>query len=114
MIVAHNLWLVKVIKRFQENIWPRFINRYRKVLGYALERPWKMLLGTVGLFFLTIALLIVRSPGTSFFPSADPNFIYVYLTLPVGTDQAYTDSVTKVLEGKVERIIGKDNPIVRM
>lgn len=112
LIVAHNLWLVKAIKRFQEHIWPSFMERYKLVLAYALERPWKMLMGTVALFFLTIALLIVRSPGTRFFPEADPNFIYVYLTLPVGTDQAHTDSVTKVLEGKVQNIIGKENPMV--
>ena len=112
MIVCHNLWLVKAIKKFQNDIWPRYMERYKKILAYALERPWKMLMGTVALFFLTIALLMVRSPGTRFFPEADPNFIYVYLTLPVGTDQAHTDSVTKILEGKVERIMGKDNPIV--
>ncbi|MFM8918173.1 MAG: efflux RND transporter permease subunit, partial [Bacteroidota bacterium] len=112
LIVAHNLWLVKAIKRFQEHIWPNFMERYKRVLAYALERPWKMLMGTVALFFLTIALLVVRSPGTRFFPEADPNFIYVYLTLPVGTDQAHTDSVTKVLEEKVQNIIGKDNPMV--
>ncbi len=112
LIVAHNLWLVKAIKRFQEHIWPSFMERYKRVLAYALERPWKMLMGTVALFFLTIALLVVRSPGTRFFPEADPNFIYVYLTLPVGTDQAHTDSVTKVLEGKVQNIIGKENPMV--
>jgi len=112
LIVAHNLWFVKAIKRFQEHIWPNFTNGYKRVLAYALERPWKMLMGTVALFFLTIALLVVRSPGTRFFPEADPNFIYVYLTLPVGTDQAHTDSVTKVLEQKVQNIMGKDNPMV--
>ncbi|MGR6087506.1 MAG: efflux RND transporter permease subunit [Arcticibacter sp.] len=112
LIVAHNLWFVKAIKRFQEHIWPNFMERYKRVLTYALERPWKMLMGTVALFVLTIALLIVRSPGTRFFPEADPNFIYVYLTLPVGTDQAHTDSVTKVLEEKVQNIMGKENPIV--
>ncbi|MFN5325175.1 MAG: efflux RND transporter permease subunit [Bacteroidota bacterium] len=112
LIVAHNLWLVKAISRFQNNIWPRFVNRYKSVLAYALDRPWRMLLGTIGLFILTIALLIVRAPGTRFFPEADPNFIYVYLTLPVGTDQSYTDSVTKVLEGKVNQIVGNNNPII--
>ncbi|HRQ52281.1 MAG TPA: efflux RND transporter permease subunit, partial [Agriterribacter sp.] len=51
-----------------------------------------------------------------FFPKADPNFIYVYLKLPVGTDVDYTDSVTRDLEQRVYRVLdmenGKKNPIV--
>ena len=32
---------------------------------------------------------------STFFPSGDPNFVYVYLKLPVGTDVKYTDSITQ-------------------
>ncbi|MEJ0103769.1 MAG: hypothetical protein WDO19_14960 [Bacteroidota bacterium] len=35
-----------------------------------------------------------------FFPKADPNFIYVYLKMPTGTDIEYTDSITRTLEKK--------------
>ncbi|RYD53882.1 MAG: efflux RND transporter permease subunit, partial [Sphingobacteriales bacterium] len=48
----------------------------------------------------------------------DPNQIYVYLKLPVGTDVKYTDSVTKTLEAKVNKVLGIDhargvsNPVV--
>jgi multidrug efflux pump subunit AcrB len=71
-----------------------------------------MMASIVGLFVLTIALLIIRSPGTRFFPQSEPNFIYVYLTLPVGTDQAHTDSITQILEKKVTDVVGADNPLV--
>jgi multidrug efflux pump subunit AcrB len=47
-----------------------------------------------------------------FFPQGDPNFAYVYLVLPVGTDQTVTDSMTQVLEERVYSVIGEDNPIV--
>ncbi|MEI9935411.1 MAG: hypothetical protein WDM71_11320 [Ferruginibacter sp.] len=51
-----------------------------------------------------------------FFPQGDPNFIYVYLKLPVGTSVDYTDSLTRVLEGRVDKVLGqengKTNPIV--
>jgi multidrug efflux pump subunit AcrB len=51
-----------------------------------------------------------------FFPSGDPNQLYVYLKLPTGTDVDYTDSVTKVLETRVNKVLGLDggktNPVV--
>jgi multidrug efflux pump subunit AcrB len=112
LYIIYKLWLIRVIQRFQEHAWPAFTEKYKRILSWALDRPWTMLMGTLLLFVLTIGLLIVRAPGTRFFPQADPNFIYVYLTLPVGTDQTYTDSVTQVLEKKVTDIVGADNPIV--
>ena len=51
-----------------------------------------------------------------FFPQGDPNQVYVYLKLPMGTDVEYTDSVTRTLEEKVYKVLGmengKQNPIV--
>ena len=58
-------------------------------------------------------MLIFRNGGVSFFPVADPNFVYVYTSLPVGTDQSLTDSVTKVIEEKVYKAINWPNPIVK-
>ena len=49
---------------------------------------------------------------------ADPNQIYVYLKLPVGTSVEYTDSITQVLEKRVDKVLGidyakgKTNPMV--
>ncbi len=51
-----------------------------------------------------------------FFPTGDPNQVYVYLKLPVGTDVDYTDSVAKTLEARVYKVLGmengKENPVV--
>src|SRR5690606_16441937 len=41
-------------------------------------------------------------------PSADPNFVYVYLNMPVGTDQAYTNTVLQKLEHKVYNALDID------
>ncbi len=35
-----------------------------------------------------------RNVPVVFFPKGDPNFIFVYLKLPVGTNVDYTDSIT--------------------
>jgi multidrug efflux pump len=112
LYIIYKLWLVNVIQKFQDKAWPAFRNGYTRVLSWAIERPWTMLISTVLLFFFSFFLIIVRSPGTSFFPKADPNFIYVYLTMPVGTDQAYTDSITQIIEKRITNEIGENNPIV--
>jgi multidrug efflux pump subunit AcrB len=110
--IFYTLWMTKAIRKFQNHIWPRYISFYKRVLSRSLENPWKIIGGTIALFIFTIVLLVFRNPGTRFFPQADPNFIYVYLTLPVGTDQAHTDSVTKIIEQRVGNAVGVDNPIV--
>ena len=46
----------------------------------------------------------------TFFPSGDPNFIYVYLKMPVGTDVNYTDSITHVLEKRVTKVLENELP----
>jgi multidrug efflux pump subunit AcrB len=54
----------------------------------------------------------IRKPKVEFFPSGDPNFVYVYIETPIGTDVAFTDSVTKILETKVYEVIGEKNELV--
>jgi multidrug efflux pump subunit AcrB len=70
-------------------------------------------LGTV-VFLLIVSLVatVLRQPKVDFFPQGDPNFAYAYLTLPVGTDQRITDSLTAVVEQRVNAVIGKNNPDV--
>ena len=70
------------------------------------------MVGTLAVFILSFVAFNIRSPKMEFFPSADPNFIYTYIKLPVGTDQVYTDSITKIVESRIIKAIGKDNKIV--
>lgn len=67
-------------------------------------------------FFFRWFFFGMRKVPVVFFPGSDPNFIYVYLKLPVGTSVSYTDSVTHILENRINKVLGvsKDtsNPIV--
>ncbi len=109
----NHYYLHKIIKNFQEKSWPKFQNSYRKLLVWCLHRPWKMLLSVILLFVGSIIALTIRNGGVAFFPMADPNFANVYISLPVGTDQSYTDSITKVVEERVYKAIRYPNPIVK-
>ena len=112
LYLLNHFYLEGWVLKFQTNAWPRFQNWYAKKLEYALHRPWTMLLSTLGLFIFTILFMSVRTPKFVFFPEGDPNFVYVYVSLPVGTDQEYTNEVIETVEEKVTKVVGKDNPVV--
>ncbi|HEY2581001.1 MAG TPA: efflux RND transporter permease subunit [Mucilaginibacter sp.] len=112
LYLINHFFLLRVIDRFQKNAWPRFQSWYARRLEWAVKRPGQILLGIFVLFFLTIGFTIIRSPKVEFFPTSDPNFAYVYVTLPIGTDQAYTNKVIEGLEKKVAKVVEPDNDIV--
>ncbi|MEI2748877.1 MAG: efflux RND transporter permease subunit [Ferruginibacter sp.] len=62
------------------------------------------------LFPISVMLLLARGNKAVFFPSGDPNFIYVYLKMPPGTDVKKTDSVLHVLENRVYKVLEKEKP----
>jgi multidrug efflux pump subunit AcrB len=102
------------IHAFQNKVLPWIMSHYENLLKWALKgwRPVQLLLGTVGLLILSIVAFVLSvnsgRVGVAFFPKGDPNQIYVYLKLPVGTSVEYTDSVTRTLESKVNKVLGID------
>ncbi len=104
--------LSKAVKWFQQKGWPAIQGVYAGFLTWTLRHPWKMFFGMMFLLFASCGITLTRKSNIVLFPKADPNFIYVYLTLPVGTDVNVTDSLTKVVEKKVTETLGPDNPIV--
>ena len=109
LYLLNHFFISNMIRKFQTDIWPRAQNNYQKVLVWALDRPRAILWSTVGLFFLTLMLISVVPPKIVFFPTGDPNFVYVYVQLPVGTDQAYTNEIVKRVEEDVTKAVGRDN-----
>lgn len=107
--------LVRVITNFQTNAWPRVQEWYKRRLTWLLQgyRPVGVLVFMFVLFFLSIAFFIARDPKVGFFPQSDPNFIYAYIRMPIGTDQRVTDSVTRIVENRITNVMGNNNPLVK-
>ena len=115
LVVANKYFIQEAIEHFQERVLPKLMEAYERILRRALTgwRPVKLLIGTFVLLIVSIILLGINigsgRVGIEFFPVGDPNQVYVYLKLPTGTQVDYTDSVTKVLEHKVNKVLGTDN-----
>jgi multidrug efflux pump subunit AcrB len=123
IIILNKYVLDDMIHAFQNRALPWIMGHYETALRWALKgwRPVHLLLSTFVLLILTFIFFGARKVPVVFFPSGDPNQIYVYLKLPVGTDVNYTDSVTHTLEEKVYKVLHmekdskgnyKENPIV--
>jgi multidrug efflux pump len=119
LIVVLNKYVFEsLIHKFQNNVLPAIMRNYEKLLRWAVAkwRPVWLLVGTFALLILSVIFFVARKVPVVFFPKGDPNFIYVYLKMPVGTNVDYTDSVTRSIEKKVTSVLdgpdGKPNPIV--
>ena len=106
--------MVRLIDRFQKSILPQLMSVYRKTLAFLLKgkRPYLVVAGTIILLFLAFVLMAVATPKVVFMPSGDPNYIYVYISMPEGTHIAVTDSVTEVVEKRIFDVLGPNNPDV--
>ncbi|HOX83554.1 MAG TPA: efflux RND transporter permease subunit, partial [Chryseolinea sp.] len=114
LYALHHFVLKSVISTFQTSAWPKVQEAYKRLLTWTLYRyrPIFVALSVVFLLAFSIAFTWWRKPEVVFFPAGDPNFIYAFVRMPIGTDQRVTDSVTAIVEDRVIATMGKDNPIV--
>ena len=122
LVVLNRYFITDAIHNFQNKALPWIMNHYETLLQWALKgwRPVHLLIGIIALFFVSLFVFVGSIIGgripVTFFPKGDPNQLFVYLKLPVGSDVRYTDSITRVLEGRVNKVLGtengKINPIV--
>jgi multidrug efflux pump len=113
LLILLNVFVLRdVIHKFQHRVLPWLMSHYENMLRWALKgkRPVWLLVSLFILFPLALGMLMLRGNGQTFFPSGDPHFIYVYLKMPVGTDVKHTDSVTRVLEKRVYKVLEKEKP----
>ena len=92
---------------FQDVLLVRLEKKYSSILNWALNgrQPIKLLAGTFGLLIFSIIFFALMKPNVEFFPVNEPKYINVFLELPNGTDVNYTDSVSKLVEKKIENIL---------
>jgi len=114
LVVIFHTILKPYIKWWQETAWPWFMRIYEKQLRLFLRgrNPWYLLAGVVTLLVLTFVATGIRNPKVLFFPDNMPNAINVMVQMPIGTDQKITDSITKIVEQRVLKVLGKSNPDV--
>jgi multidrug efflux pump subunit AcrB len=113
LLMVFNAYVLNdAIHAFQRKALPGIMTRYEKLLRWVLKgkRPVWAFVSLFGVFAVSLVALMMRGNKQTFFPSGDPNFVYVYLKLPVGTDVKHTDSITRVLERRVLNVLKDEKP----
>lgn len=111
IFVFHNLLGNKIIRKFQHSFIPAMMSKYENLITWTLKkrRPYLLLFGTFVLLFITFILVGIVKPKIEFFPVSDPQYVYAYINLPVGSDVKTTDSITTIVENKIRKVIGNEN-----
>jgi len=112
--LLHNLYGYKVLRKFQSRAIPAMMKKYENLLIWALKgrRPAYILWSMIGLFVFTMVLNNIVKPKVVFFPDNEPNTINTYVKLPIGTEINVTDSVARIAEYRIMKVLGENNPIV--
>ena len=106
-VFNHYVLTPKLIVPFQESMLPALKNGYRRLISWILTgwRPVLAIVAAFGLLILTFIIVGIAKPKVLFFPSGEPDYIYVYNVMPIGTDARVTDSVTRVIEKRVFKVL---------
>tara|TARA_R110002050_G_scaffold168586_3_gene299986 strand:- start:6436 stop:9852 length:3417 start_codon:yes stop_codon:yes gene_type:complete len=99
---------------FQKVVLPRLEKVYAVSLKYSLSgiRPYLIILGTVVLMFVSIGFYFSSNPKVEFFPVNEPNYINVFVEVPLGTDVLATDSVTQRVEKRLNEVLAPYSELV--
>ncbi len=110
-VFNHFVLTPKLIIPFQEVLLPKLIGGYKNLISWVLTgyRPLWVLFSTFGLLIFTFVLMGIVKPKVVFFPSGDPDYVYIYNVMPVGTDARKTDVVTREIEKRVFAVIKANN-----
>ncbi len=94
---------------FQNKLLPALENSYERLLRFSLRgsKPWLFFYGMIGLLFASLVLLGVFPPKVEFFPQNEPQYVNVYIDMPIGTDIEETNRVTKEVEDMVMKAINQ-------
>ena len=116
LILINGIFLGPTTLWFQTTFLPRLESGYQKFLKWVLykKRPIWVIAGTFFTLFLSFVLTGLFPPKVLFFPENQPNYINVFVELPVGTNIAKTNSTTLAVKEKLNTVLslpipGKDN-----
>ena len=92
---------------FQHNLLHKIENVYYRLVRFALTgwRPVFFLVGMVLLFVASGIFLAFRAPVINFFPINEPQYVNVFIEMPLGTDIEKTNEIALNAQRKIYDVI---------
>jgi len=107
ILLLNNYVLSPLSFWFQHHILVKIEKGYAALLTYATSglKPYFFLAGVIALLFASLFFLGKRAPQVTFFPVNDPQYVNIFIELPLGTDIEKTNAVTKQIQQKVYKAL---------
>ncbi len=92
---------------FQNKLLPKIEAGYQRFLKWVLhkKRPVWIIVGTFMTLILSFIFTGVFPPKVLFFPENQPNYINVFVELPVGTNIAQTNQTTLEIKKEIDSVL---------
>ena len=108
--------LTPLANRFQRNVLPRLELFYERLLQRATRgrNPVKIFFATIGMLIFSQVMFMTFTPFITFFPDNEPNYVNVFVEMPLGTDIGVTNEVALDLEKQVTEIVQPYRSAIKM
>jgi multidrug efflux pump subunit AcrB len=109
LVLVNSTLLSPGTKWFQNNFLPKLEAGYQMFLHWVLhkKRPIWIISGTVFTLFLSFVLTGLFPPKVLFFPENQPNYINVFVELPVGTNISQTNETTLDIKKAIDSVLSR-------
>lgn len=106
-------WLLRPAAFFFQNTFLPWLEKlYDGFVEFALNWSYVIFGGTVFALVAAIGLFASNPPPIEFFPTADPQYVNIFVDLPLGSDITATDKLVREIEGNLTGILEPYRPIV--
>ena len=113
LISLSYFWLLRPMAfKFQETALPALERAYDRFVQWALNWSWAIFFGTILMLIFSIGLFGVKPPPIQFFPTGEPQYINIFVDLPLGSDIEATDRRVKEIENKIDVALEPYKPIL--
>ncbi|RMG83568.1 MAG: efflux RND transporter permease subunit, partial [Bacteroidetes bacterium] len=106
-----NLFVFLPVTRFFQNkLLPWLEEVYERFLTFALsnKKPYAFLFGTFLLLIFSFFLVATFTPKVNFFPVNQPQYLNIFIEMPIGTDIEETNKFTQKIEDKLMRFFDEE------
>lgn len=88
---------------FQDKMLPVLETAYAKTVTWVLKgaRPYIVFFGMIVLMVMAMGLYFGSNPKVLFFPSNEPQYVNVFIEMPLGTDIERTNKFTQQVEDSI-------------
>ena len=107
LVLLYNFLLNPATKKFQSTFLPFLEKNYQLFLNYVMlgKRPRFVIMGTFLILVLSIFLIAIFPPKVLFFPDNQPNYLNVFVELPVGTNINKTNATTIEVKEIIDSVL---------